>query len=93
VGPRTGLNDVEKKKFLTLPGLELRPLGRQARSQSLYRQSYPSSLPVLCLFYDAVGIYTKIHGMIFHKCQIVKDVEGSGSDPIEILPLNDCRKP
>jgi hypothetical protein len=25
--PRTCLDDVEKRKFLTLPGLELRPLG------------------------------------------------------------------
>jgi hypothetical protein len=33
---------MEKLKFLTLPGLELRPLGRPARSQSLYRQSYCS---------------------------------------------------
>jgi hypothetical protein len=39
VGPRTGLDDVERRKFLTLPGLELRPLGRPARSQSLYRLS------------------------------------------------------
>jgi hypothetical protein len=30
VGPRAGLDDVEKRKFLTLPRLELRPLGRQA---------------------------------------------------------------
>jgi hypothetical protein len=37
VGPITGLDDVEKIKFLTLPGLELRPLGRPDRSQSLYR--------------------------------------------------------
>jgi hypothetical protein len=37
VGPRPGLNDVEKRKFLTLPGLELRPLSPPARSQSLYR--------------------------------------------------------
>jgi hypothetical protein len=37
VGPRGGLNDVEKKKFLTLPGIELRPLGRPALSLSLYR--------------------------------------------------------
>jgi hypothetical protein len=36
----TGLDDVEMWKFLTLPGLELRPLGRPARSQSLYRLSY-----------------------------------------------------
>jgi hypothetical protein len=27
VDPRAGLNDVEKRKFLILPGLELRPLG------------------------------------------------------------------
>jgi hypothetical protein len=26
-----GLDDLEKRKFLTLPGLELRPLGRPAR--------------------------------------------------------------
>jgi hypothetical protein len=37
MGPRAGLGDVEKRKFLTLPGLELRPFGNPARSQSLYR--------------------------------------------------------
>jgi hypothetical protein len=37
VDPRAGLDDVEKRKFLTLPGLELRTLGRPARNQSLYR--------------------------------------------------------
>jgi hypothetical protein len=41
VDPRAGLDDVEKRKFLTLPGLELRLLGRPARSQSLYRLRYP----------------------------------------------------
>jgi hypothetical protein len=41
--PRAGLNDVEKRKFLTVPGLELRPLGGPARSQSLYRLRYPGS--------------------------------------------------
>jgi hypothetical protein len=30
-----GLDDVVKRKFLTLPGLELRPLRRPTRSQSL----------------------------------------------------------
>jgi hypothetical protein len=43
VGPRAGLDYVEKRKFLTLPGLELRPLSRPARSQSLYRLRYPGS--------------------------------------------------
>jgi hypothetical protein len=37
VDPSAGLHDVEKRKFLTLPGLELRLLGRPARSLSLYR--------------------------------------------------------
>jgi hypothetical protein len=41
--PRAGLDDVEKRKFLTLPGLELRPLGRPARSRSLYRLRFPGS--------------------------------------------------
>jgi hypothetical protein len=36
VGPRAGLDDVEKRKFLTVPGLELRPLSRLAHRQSLY---------------------------------------------------------
>jgi hypothetical protein len=43
VDPRVGLDDVEKRKFLTLPGLELRPIGRPARSQSPYRLRYPGS--------------------------------------------------
>jgi hypothetical protein len=37
VGPRTGLDDAEKIKFLTLPGLEIQTLSSPARSQSLYR--------------------------------------------------------
>jgi hypothetical protein len=41
VDPRAGLDDVERRTFLTLSGLELRPLGRLARSQSLYRLRYP----------------------------------------------------
>jgi hypothetical protein len=31
------MDNMEKWKFLTLPGLEPRPLSRPARSQSLYR--------------------------------------------------------
>jgi hypothetical protein len=43
VGPSIGMDNVERRKFLTLPGLELRSLGRSARSQSLYRLRYPGS--------------------------------------------------
>jgi hypothetical protein len=35
VDPRAGLDNLENRKFLTLQGLELRPLSRPARSQSL----------------------------------------------------------
>jgi hypothetical protein len=35
VGPRTGLDGVERGKILTIPGLEL-DLGRPARNQLLY---------------------------------------------------------
>jgi hypothetical protein len=44
VSVRAGLDDVEKRKFLILPGLELRHLGRPARSQSLHRLRYPGSI-------------------------------------------------
>jgi hypothetical protein len=40
VDTRAGLENLEKRKFLTLPGLEFLPLGRPASSQSLYRLSY-----------------------------------------------------
>jgi hypothetical protein len=39
--PGARLDDGEKRKFLTLPGLELRTHRRPARSQSLYRLRYP----------------------------------------------------
>jgi hypothetical protein len=41
VGPRTGLDDVERRKCLPITGLKFRPLDRPACSQSLYRLRYP----------------------------------------------------
>jgi hypothetical protein len=43
VDPRTDLDDMEKRKLLTPPGLELRHLGSPAHGQSLYRLRSPSS--------------------------------------------------
>jgi hypothetical protein len=43
VDPIAVLDDVEKRIFLNLLELELRPLGLPAHSQSLYRLSYPDS--------------------------------------------------
>jgi hypothetical protein len=44
VVPKAGIDYVEKRKFLTLLGMELRPFGRPARSQSLYRLRFPGPL-------------------------------------------------
>jgi hypothetical protein len=46
MGPRAGLDDVEKRKFLTLQGLEFRPLSRPASSQSLSRLLLEFSIKV-----------------------------------------------
>jgi hypothetical protein len=43
VGPTARLDDMEKLKFLTLPGLELRHLDRPSLSQLLYRLRYRDS--------------------------------------------------
>jgi hypothetical protein len=43
VDPRADLDDVEMRKSLALPGLELQPPGRPACSQSLYRLRYSGS--------------------------------------------------
>jgi hypothetical protein len=43
MGPRAGLEDIEKRKFLDPPRLDLRPHGRRARTQSLYRLRYRGS--------------------------------------------------
>jgi hypothetical protein len=40
VGPRAGLDAVEKRKFLSPSGFELRALGRAPLNQSLYRLHY-----------------------------------------------------
>jgi hypothetical protein len=53
MGVRTGLDNMEKLKFLTLLGLEPLPLDRPACSQSLY--------PLLCLSYPLYVSYIKCH--------------------------------
>jgi hypothetical protein len=51
VDPKAGLDDVKKRTFLTLSGLELRPLGRSTRSHSLYRLRYPGPYIYIYTFY------------------------------------------
>jgi hypothetical protein len=47
------------RKFMTLPGLELRPFSRPARSHSLYRLRYPCYIVYLYAvkFYVEMCIY------------------------------------
>jgi hypothetical protein len=72
------LDDMEKLKFFTLPRLELLPLGRQARIQSLYRLRYPpiiSSIDInriiqvviliVSLIVIIIVLYTKIRIQVF----------------------------
>jgi hypothetical protein len=68
VGPSAGLDDLKERKFLPLPGLELRSLGRRARSESLNRLRYPGSwfqtvqvliLPITVSVSSAEVIFTK----------------------------------
>jgi hypothetical protein len=54
--PRADLDDMEEGKFLTPPGMELRPLCRQAHSQS-YRLRYRNSY-IYCIYYCNYYSYT-----------------------------------
>jgi hypothetical protein len=49
VGPRAGLDGLQKRKSLTLPGLDFWPFGRSARSQSLYQLRHPGSNSIIIL--------------------------------------------
>jgi hypothetical protein len=84
VNPRTGLDYVEKRKFLTLPGLELPPLGRPTRSQSLYRlissnKFQDSQVVILCtslrnIIYPVLFLYIskiiRIQTGEDHRCSV-----------------------
>jgi hypothetical protein len=96
-GPRDGLYDVEKRKFLILPGFELRHLGRPARSQSLYRLSYPGSFVFYCslrkMFYSSFTTYLCIKksngSRRLIKEFIVKD--GPSDNSFQFLSIKDVR--
>jgi hypothetical protein len=60
VDPRTGLDDVEKRKFLTLPALELQPLCRPARRQSLYRLRYDGHSMIAKIFLMEINVHSTI---------------------------------
>jgi hypothetical protein len=59
VGPRTSLDNIEKLKFLSIPGIELRTLSRPTRSQSLYRLRYRSSAKYILVIITETAITKK----------------------------------
>jgi hypothetical protein len=59
VGPRAGMDDLEKRKFLTVPGLEIRNLVRPARL------SYPGSHMVLVVFFFISIFYSELSAVLF----------------------------
>jgi hypothetical protein len=69
VGPRAGLDDVEKRKFLTLLRLELRPLGRPSRSQSLYRLPYDGSYNNIICDYKLRGLFIICYPVYETECK------------------------
>jgi hypothetical protein len=68
INPRAGLDDMKKWKFLTLPGLELRPLGRPTSSQVMYRLRYPGCLKQT-YDYKIVSRNSAIYLVSVHLCR------------------------
>jgi hypothetical protein len=65
VGPRAGVYDMEKRKFLTLPGLELRPLARP-----VLREEY---LIEFCMRLIAVISHDNYYNQFCHSsCELVQ---------------------
>jgi hypothetical protein len=68
VNPRAGLEDMEKLESLNLPELEIRPLGRSARSQSLYRTTIPRLMSLII----CIGIFLEAFSLIQSAYVILK---------------------
>jgi hypothetical protein len=65
--PRFCLENMEKRKFLNLQGLELRPLYRLTRSQSLYQLRYPG-----CQFKVTSRNYCRIEMIVLMCYQFLR---------------------
>lgn len=89
--PRTELIDVEMRKFLILPGLELRPLRHPTCSQLLYHLHSPSS----CFHYTDAFFQEIAIIIIIIMSRIRKSWHISTSIPTELscLPENSSIRP
>jgi hypothetical protein len=104
VGLRTCLDDVERRKILSLQGLELRPLRRPTRTKSLYRLHYPGSRikygtvhkiataqPLSASRWHGVG---QPSGDPYHAVQNISHLNACASDTCltALLPCSLCRR-
>jgi hypothetical protein len=71
VDPTAGLDDVEKRKFLILPGLEVRPLGYSSCSQPLYRLRYHQ----IYLISQAVILWSQNSAVLRHSGSLEAEME------------------
>jgi hypothetical protein len=75
VGLSAGLDDMEKRKFLTLKELELQPLGRPARSQSLYQLRYYYLLYLMMLYQlHILCSIREYHVSLYPQCNLGPDL-------------------
>jgi hypothetical protein len=86
VGPRACLDAVERRKFLPLPELELRPPGFQARSQSLYPLSYPDSDSIRCRILISGATLSSLYSCL---CKMKSDLTQA---IITFLYFSTCKK-
>jgi hypothetical protein len=74
VDSKAGLDDMGKRKSLTLPGLKLRPLGRPVCSQLLWRLRYRVEtnirnlhFPFNCLYHlTTISVRNLLHQLLSH---------------------------
>jgi hypothetical protein len=79
VNPRAGLDDLQKRKFLTLAGLQLRPPSRSARSQSLYENKF------MAPSYRSINMFVNNWNLLRHVCYQYYDCQ-SASDSVVQFP-------
>jgi hypothetical protein len=68
VDPRAGLDDVEKRKFLTLPGLELRPSVFQPVATRYTDYAIPAQLHDSCFSHlELLNRNCSLHGLLVYR--------------------------
>jgi hypothetical protein len=90
VDPSVGKDDVQKGKLLTLPGLELRPLGPPAHSQSLHRLCSNMIVIIWFIFYGcqtcSLTLSNKRDGDVCER--LLKRIFGRKTEPVTDICSN-----